>query len=193
MAMAEEICKALEPVTTRREIVGSLRRRKPEVGDIEIVCAPVMVSTLLGDKAPALFAIRDVLGELGTLCKDGDKLKSVTLRSGVVLELHIVSDPAAWGYKMTICTGDQDFSHLAVSPSNRMITLDGGGQHAGYLPPFYRIDGCRVVHHTTGDVFPTLEEDDFLAVLGLRGLSPVGRSVQAADELLKGAAHVFHP
>lgn len=38
--VAQEICRALAPVCTRLEVAGSLRRRKREVGDIEILYVP---------------------------------------------------------------------------------------------------------------------------------------------------------
>lgn len=40
MAVAEKIVEALAPVCARIEIAGSLRRKKPLVGDVEIVYVP---------------------------------------------------------------------------------------------------------------------------------------------------------
>lgn len=37
LAVARELCDALKPVTTRLMVAGSLRRRKSEVGDVEIL------------------------------------------------------------------------------------------------------------------------------------------------------------
>jgi DNA polymerase/3'-5' exonuclease PolX len=38
--IAEEIMGLLDRVCDRKEIAGSIRRRKPDVGDIEILCVP---------------------------------------------------------------------------------------------------------------------------------------------------------
>lgn len=38
--VARELCAALEPVTCRLIVAGSLRRRKPDVGDVEILFIP---------------------------------------------------------------------------------------------------------------------------------------------------------
>src|SRR6185295_15266265 len=38
--VAREICAALKPVTRRLTVAGSLRRRKEEVGDVEILFVP---------------------------------------------------------------------------------------------------------------------------------------------------------
>lgn len=40
LAVAKELCAALQPVTRRLIVAGSLRRRKPEVGDVEILYVP---------------------------------------------------------------------------------------------------------------------------------------------------------
>jgi len=39
-AIAEQIRVLLRPACNRIEIAGSIRRRKPEVGDIELLCIP---------------------------------------------------------------------------------------------------------------------------------------------------------
>ena len=40
LTVARELCRALEPVTTRLIVAGSLRRRKETVGDVEILFVP---------------------------------------------------------------------------------------------------------------------------------------------------------
>lgn len=41
--IAEELKRLLEPACHRIEIAGSIRRQKPEVGDIELLCIPQQV------------------------------------------------------------------------------------------------------------------------------------------------------
>lgn len=40
LAVAKELCAALKPITERLIVAGSLRRRKAEVGDVEILYIP---------------------------------------------------------------------------------------------------------------------------------------------------------
>ena len=40
LPVARELCQALEPVTARLIVAGSLRRRKPTVADVEILFIP---------------------------------------------------------------------------------------------------------------------------------------------------------
>ena len=42
-AIAEELKRLLEPACERIVVAGSIRRRKPEVGDIELLCIPKYV------------------------------------------------------------------------------------------------------------------------------------------------------
>ncbi len=56
-AIAERIKTLLEPACERIEIAGSIRRQKPEVGDIELLCIPKHVA-----------GIDQLDKELGALC-----------------------------------------------------------------------------------------------------------------------------
>jgi DNA polymerase/3'-5' exonuclease PolX len=44
LAVAKEICQALQLYTERLEVAGSLRRRKADVGDVELLFVPRMES-----------------------------------------------------------------------------------------------------------------------------------------------------
>ena len=55
LAVAKELCDALKPLAEKLIVAGSLRRRKQEVGDVEIVFVPKIEmradpSDLLGHK-----------------------------------------------------------------------------------------------------------------------------------------------
>ena len=43
-AIAEELKSLLEPACEKMVIAGSIRRQKPEVGDIELLCIPRYVT-----------------------------------------------------------------------------------------------------------------------------------------------------
>lgn len=55
--IAVSICEQLQPFTERINIAGSIRRQKPEVKDIEIVCLPGYISQQKGD----LFGTKEVM------------------------------------------------------------------------------------------------------------------------------------
>lgn len=165
-AEANAILAALRPVTADGLVAGSIRRRKPEVGDIEIVVAPRFVPTnLFGDLGPDLGDIEDVLADFGKLTLNGERWKQAKLKSGHQADIFIVYAPVQWGYRVAVLTGDAALSHLYVTTSNQIV--DG---HQGFLPPYLRCtDGA--VHHGR-EVIPTPTEDSFLEILGLKGLPP---------------------
>lgn len=89
LAVAKELCDALKPVTEKLIVAGSLRRRKAEVGDVEIVYISKVEmqadpGDLLGHKVPTNL--------VHTL------LESLLLR-GVLEKRLNVNGKAAWGYE----------------------------------------------------------------------------------------------
>ena len=51
--IARKYVDLLAPFCERIEIAGSTRRKKPEVGDIEIVCIPKQINDLLNNSESA--------------------------------------------------------------------------------------------------------------------------------------------
>lgn len=177
-AEANDILDKLAPVTERRLIAGSIRRKKFEVGDIEIVVAPKYAKVgLFGEEAPDIQAIEDVLAGLGEFSKDGERFKQVQLRNGFQLDVFIIYAPVQWGYQVVIRTGDADFSHKCVTPTSQY----------GFLPNYLKCGDGAVWHGK--QVINTPEEDDFLALLGLRGLPPEKRNLEDARRWIAEHKH----
>ena len=132
LAEAEEIAslvvEKLMPYCQRIEIAGSIRRRKAEIGDIEIVAEPKMIRDLFD--VPVLQAIPTE--NLGLVVKNGLRYKQVLLTEKIYLDLFIVHPLAQLGVILAIHTGSTKFSHKLVSHTPY-----------GYLPKEYIVkDGA---------------------------------------------------
>lgn len=162
--LADKIVKVLAPACERIEIAGSIRRQKPVVGDIEIVCVPIMdVKTNLFNEVvseePLLLnrLLADLLSSKRILppTKNGEKFKQfgVPAVEGLTVDLFITT-PEKWGVIFAIRTGGADFSR-------KMVTKK---QYGGYLPDSLVVSEGRV--YRGGIALPTPEESDFFDILG---------------------------
>lgn len=119
--IATRVYKALEPHCVRLDIAGSVRREKPEVKDIEIVCEPIMVeqTDLFGEAMERKRNIGFVhtVRELGVLLKgnmlDGRYLQ-ILLSEGINLDLFI-PQPTDYYRQLSIRTGSADYSHKVLA------------------------------------------------------------------------------
>jgi DNA polymerase/3'-5' exonuclease PolX len=157
----------LRPYFERAAVVGSVRRQKGQVHDIEMLVIPkpgIMVdmfqNPLPGNR------LDEMIGWLAYewnahLLTNGPQVKKLQLVEGLVLEIY-VSTEKRWGVEMVIKTGDADFSHKCVTARRQ----------SGYLPSDCVIkDGWQVYR---GDRhIPMLGEGEFLSFLGFpANLSP---------------------
>ena len=154
--IAQRSVMLLMPLCQRVEIAGSIRRRKSEVGDIEIVCVPMTIGGLFRDQ-PAY------IPPLGQVVKDGDRYKQYILGEGIKLDLYFVLPPGEWGVIFTIRTGGAKFSRMVVTQRNK----------GGWLPSDMEVrDGAL----WQGDKFiPTPEEFDFFREIRLKWVPPPNR------------------
>lgn len=148
--LAAEVSARLTPLVARSKCVGSVRRRKSMVGDIEFVVEPIMNGDLFSDVAtPILEPIRDLLHELGTWKKGGARMMQITDllgRPGLKLEINLVHPPAAWGSLVAIRTGPAELGTYVVTACRRF----GFRHDSGYAQ---RLD--------TGERVPTDTEEQF--------------------------------
>ena len=86
IAAAAELCRALKPYTERMIVAGSLRRRKPMVGDIEILFIPKFEMRKL-----------DLLSD--TLVSLADEVLSCLLQKQVIRHRPNVNGSNIWGEK----------------------------------------------------------------------------------------------
>jgi DNA polymerase/3'-5' exonuclease PolX len=129
--IARAVWPVLKPHCERLDIAGSIRRKRPEVKDIEMLVVP-RVEEYTDETADlfvseAIVRTRRVPGfaqavrGLGVIEKgkpeDGKYVK-VLLNAGtpdaIALDLFIVY-PQSWGYQMAIRTGSWEFSRLIAA------------------------------------------------------------------------------
>jgi DNA polymerase/3'-5' exonuclease PolX len=161
--IAERIRAQLAPFCERIEIAGSIRRRKPEVGDIEIVCIPKTWET-------GMFFGGDTIVDPGFCSlvnrwpavkgKPTGKYTQRLLPEGVALDIFITR-PENWGLIFAIRTGSADFSHHILATS---------WCRAGY----HSING---ILYKDGQTHPVREERELFNLIGLPWVEPWERNL----------------
>jgi len=159
-ALAWCVMDELRPYCQRIEIAGSIRRRKSEIGDIEIVAIPQFTKDLFGNVTEDHELNFPDWSYIGKAIKNGNKYKQIELEQGVNLDLFIVTPPAQWGIQFLIRTGPAEFSH-------RLVTSKRFG---GLMPSNFRVEGGAI--WSNNHVIETPEEQDVFRVIGLPFISP---------------------
>lgn len=194
--VAEALVAQLEPVCTRIEIAGSIRRMKPDVKDIEIVAVPDLTPVPrakleFGKPIPRLFntaldkLVNAMLKDGSILLeKDGDRFKKFHLKdSNIKVDLFLTIPPSHWGVQMVLRTGSEDFSHWVVTERTR------GALPKGYFVKHqvvwinseidkFRIPGDpdkAIALLTESNHLSMPEELDFLRFLDLGWIEPKDR------------------
>jgi DNA polymerase/3'-5' exonuclease PolX len=165
LAIANALIERLSPACERLEIAGSVRRGKAEVGDLELVAIPriMTVSDLFGTPMQQQSLLDTALAGIGIRrLKDGPRYKQIVLAEGINLDLFI-TDRARWGWIFLLRTGPQEFSHWLVKPK----------RYGGGLPSYLRADEGALWRGN--QMIETPEERDALQVLGLPWMEPSER------------------
>lgn len=177
--IASELLTILRPTCERIEIAGSIRRRKSEVKDIELVA----VARVDDRRLPgALFADLVNLLQLNTDRltasprstfqrgdKWGERYRKLVYRHGgdeIAVDLFIVTRET-WGPQLAIRTGPADFSKRLVSPAPW-----------GCMPEGYRQSNGMVRGECSGLGLCHFTEADYFAFLGLPCWEPHERTEQ---------------
>jgi DNA polymerase/3'-5' exonuclease PolX len=155
------------------QIAGSLRRRKPEVRDIEICAIPRPYEGLFGggglqERIDA--AILDgVLAYDQAVKRNGERYKRFIVPGADIAVDLFLADLDNWGNTLAIRTGCADCSQAMVWKARRQ----GLRQEGGYL---WRGEGrlsCRTEHR-------------FFDLLGIQWLRPQERTPEAAQAIYGG-------
>jgi DNA polymerase/3'-5' exonuclease PolX len=162
--IAERVAKVLAPHVVRLKAVGSLRRKKAHVGDIEFLAEARMVPVdLLGTMGPDVGPLRMAMLSLGKWVKGGDRMLQVTDvdgRRGLKLEVYLIHPPAEWGSQLAIRTGPADLGHLC------MILLKERG---------YGHEDGHAFELASGKAVPTPDEEEFFRLAGVPFVPPARR------------------
>jgi DNA polymerase/3'-5' exonuclease PolX len=115
-AFAERVKAQLAPHCERIEIAGSIRRRKADVGDIEIVCIPK--STVAGHRSVQW--VLAVIGAGRPMKGDPRKAKYVQFETragdGPIINVDVFTATAEnWGLIYAIRTGSADYAHRVLA------------------------------------------------------------------------------
>jgi DNA polymerase (family X) len=132
----------------RIEPAGSLRRRQPTIGDLDLLAAP--------DDPEALISALDGLPEVERILSAGTDKSSIVLRDGPQVDLMVCA-PAAWGTHLVHFTGNKDHN-IAL----RGMALDRGWSLSE--------KGFKVIE--TGELLLDAEEADVYERLGLPWMPP---------------------
>lgn len=172
--VAQAFVHHMAPHAERIKVAGSLRRRKDEVGDIEIVMIPKIYreKNLLGEEGPRFDTVQKGIdsyiecetypGRKPALERLNDGDRHIKLREtivGIQIDLFVVRPPAEWGPIFSIRTGSADFSRrLMVALRNRGMRCEEG----------------RVLD-MHNRLVPCPEEKDFFKAAGVPMIDPVKR------------------
>jgi DNA polymerase (family 10) len=133
----------------RIEVAGSLRRRRPTIGDLDLLAAV--------DDPPAVIAALDGLREVDKVVAAGTDKSSILLaESGLRVDL-MVCPPEAWGTHLVHFTGSKDHNIIL-----RGMALDRGWSLSE--------KGWKVIE--TGELLLDAEEADVYERLGLPWIPP---------------------
>ena len=158
--IALEVVEQLKPFCKRVAIAGSVRRKKKDCGDIEVLAEPLPYSTGLFESGIATIVNKwtKVRGELEY---GKTKYTQRKLPCGMSLDLFF-ADEKNWGYIFAIRTGSDDFSHHILA--KRWVQCGYKGKD-GYLTK-------------DGEIVEVKEEKDFFKLIGMPFVEPENRNLK---------------
>lgn len=168
--IAEWYVEKLRPHCDKIMIAGSIRREKPNVGDIEICCIPkkfcLETKDLFGviTKAPPspIKSFCDIINSLEAVKGNpAGKYTQRILPEGIKLDLFM-ADHNNWGLIVMIRTGSADYSKLM------MVELIKRG---------YKSEDGLLIDTKTGEIINCPSERHFYELTGIRYLEPKLRSI----------------
>ena len=148
--IADRVVKLLAPCSDRIEIAGSIRRKKDDCGDIEVVYIPSKSGQWLA---------YDIIGMWRKIKGDAwGKYTQRMLPEGVKLDLFRAV-PENWGHILAIRTGSADFSKALA---------------ARWVKKGYHSDG-GMLRNSKGTIIPIPEEQVLFDLLALDWVDPERR------------------
>lgn len=181
---AHWLIERLAPACQQIKVAGGIRRGKPEVKDIEIVCEPRYDHTLnlFGEASNQTSQLDRRLRELiddgaiafdANLRRNGDRYKRLVIRDAerTPIDLFIAS-AGNWGNILAIRTGDADFSRALVTSRPQ----------GGLMPADMRQKDGMLWHR--GQPIECFTEADFFYQLGFFAIpDPTDRTAATARRL----------
>jgi DNA polymerase/3'-5' exonuclease PolX len=157
--IAQKVLEQLKPHCERIEIAGSIRRKKPDVGDIEIVAIPKPYKIGLFENGLA-----EVVNKWERVKGDMEygktKYTQRILPEGIKLDLFF-AEHNNWGLIFAIRTGSADYSYKVLASG---WVENGFKSEDGYL--------CR-----EGEKYDVPEEKDLFKLIGIKYIEPEERNL----------------
>lgn len=157
--IADKIIESLKPHCYRIEIAGSIRRQKPIVGDIEVVCIPKPYETGLFQNG-----IAEIVNKWqkvkGDLQYGKTKYTQRILPEGIKLDLFFAEE-MNWGLIFAIRTGSADYSHKVLAN--------------GWVKRGYKSEGGYLTKN--GKRYEVREEKELFNMLGIAYIQPNMRNI----------------
>jgi DNA polymerase/3'-5' exonuclease PolX len=157
-AIAVGVMEQLDPHCEVISLAGSIRRQRPTIGDIEIVCVPKPYDAsplFCSGIATVVNQWEKVRGELP--CKYTQRI----LPEGVRLDLFMVH-PDGYGLQRAIRTGSAEWSHQVLA-------------RAWVRAGFHSFGG--LLRRADGSVVPVRTEPELFRLIGLPWVHPRDREV----------------
>lgn len=154
--IASEVVEQLKPHCERVEIAGSVRRKKADCGDVEILAIPKPYSTGLFESGIATVVNKweKIKGELPALYTQR------LLPEGIKLDLFMAEE-GNWGSKFAVRTGSADYSRKVLA--NGWVR-QGFKSEGGYL-------------FRDGEKYEVREEEDLFKLIGIPFVKPEDRNL----------------
>ncbi len=187
---AQVLIEGLAPYCHRLEVAGSVRRRRPCVGDLELVAIPRWgpssgAGLLFGDANLLYVRLLELFkgGKLAAIKPNTKKLKPWQIdpngrywrlyvrEVGLKVDLFL-AEPDNWGWIYTIRTGSAGFSRGLLT---RWKESTGGAVGSK--------DGRLV--DARGNAVATPEERDVFDLVGLKWMEPARRTQEAGERLAR--------
>ena len=161
--IAERVNAQLAPHCDRIEIAGSIRRRKANVGDIEIVCIPKRTDA--GHRS--VYWVLAVIGAGRPKKGDPRTAKYVQFETrggdGPIINVDVfTATPENWGLIYAIRTGSADYSHYVLA--------------CGWVRNGYNSENGMLMRN--GVVVAVPEECDLFRLAGVPWVDPEARRIE---------------
>jgi DNA polymerase/3'-5' exonuclease PolX len=159
--VAAKVLELLKPHCERIDIAGSIRRRRPTIGDLEIVCIPKPY-----DPSP-LFC-----SGIATVVNQWEKVKGelpcrYTQRilpwHGMKLDLFMPHRDG-YGLQLAIRTGSADWCRTVLAPA--------------WVRAGYRSEGGLLRRSSDGPICPTPTEEALFRMIGIPWVDPTAREAR---------------
>ncbi len=157
--IAVGVMQQLEPHCEVISLAGSIRRDRPTIGDIEIVCVPRPYDAsplFCSGIATVVNQWEKIRGELP--CRYTQRI----LPEGIKLDLFMVH-PDGYGLQRAIRTGSAGWCRTVLAPA--------------WVRAGYHSEG-GLLRHADGSVVPVRTESELFRLIGLPWVHPRDREVQ---------------